>query len=99
MLRSFCIFIILLGLSFALVSCEDKNPVQLYGNTMVDSLKTAKKVERKVNVLEVQKSIQEFHAANDRYPADLNEIAAFNGIVLKSDKYTYNPETGTLSEK
>lgn len=66
---------------------------------MVQSLKSAKSVENKVNVEEVRKSIQEFYAANGRYPADLTELSTFNGITLKSDKYDYNPATGTLTEK
>lgn len=83
-----------------LVSCsDDKNPVQQYGNTMVQSLKSAKSVENKVNIEEVRKSIQEFYAANGRYPSDLGEVTAFNGITLKSDGYIYDPATGTLTKK
>ena len=93
-------WIIPLGLCLALFACSDeKNPAKQYGNTMVESLKTTKKVEKKVNVLAVQKSIQEFHAANGRYPADLNEVAAFNGMTLEGGNYDYNPATGTLTEK
>ena len=92
--------IIPLGLCLALLACSDeKNPAQQYGNTMVQSLKTTKSVEKKVNVLAVQKAIQEYHAANGRFPADLNEVAAFNGMVLESDKYDYDPATGTLTQK
>jgi hypothetical protein len=93
-------WIIPLSLCFVLFACsDDKNPVQQYGTTMVQSLKTTKNVEKKVNVLEMQKSIQEYYAANGRYPADLSEVAAFNGMVLESDKYAYDPATGTLSQK
>lgn len=92
-------FIVLFLMTFGLASCDDKNPAQQYGNTMVQSLKNARKLDNKVNVQEVRKSIQEFYAANGRYPADLNEISAFNGMTLKSDQYEYNPETGTLTEK
>ncbi len=81
-------------------SCsDDKNPVQQYGNTMVQSYKSAQKLDAKVNVQQVQKSIQEFHAANGRFPADLNEVSSFNGISLKSDNYDYDPSTGILTEK
>lgn len=84
----------------ALVSCtDDKNPAQQYGNTMVQSLKSAKKLDSSVNAQQVQKSIQEFYAANGRYPADLSELTAFNGMTLKSDKYDYNSATGMLTEK
>jgi hypothetical protein len=89
-----------LGLCLALAACtDDKNPAQQYGNTLVQPLKTTKSVEKKVNVLTVQKSIQEFYAAHGRYPADLNEVAAFNGMVLESDQYDYDPATGTLTQK
>lgn len=91
---------LLFGSLLVLPSCSDeKNPVQQYGNTMTQSYKSAKKLDSKVNILEVQKSIQEFYAANGRYPADLNEVSGFNGITLKGDKYEYDPATGTLVEK
>ena len=89
-----------LGLCLALFACnDDRNPAQQYGSTVVQLLKTTKSVEKKVNVLAVQKSIQEFYAANGRYPADLNEVAAFNGMALESDRYDYDPATGTLTPK
>ncbi len=89
-----------LGLFFVLAACsDDTNPVQQYGNTMTQSRKSAQNLDRKVNVLEVRKSIQEFHATNGRYPADLAELSEFNGIALKGDTFDYEPATGTLIEK
>ena len=83
-----------------MVSCsDDKNSAQRYGNTVIQSYKSAQKLDAKVNVQQVQKSIQEFNAANGRYPADLNELSLFSGLTLKSDKYDYNPSNGTLTEK
>jgi hypothetical protein len=95
-------WIALLGMisAITIASCnKDENPAQKYGNTMVQSLKSAKKLDATVNVLEVKKSIQEFYATNGRYPADLNELSAFNGITLKGDQYDYNPATGSLTAK
>jgi len=95
-------WIALLGMTSAvtIASCNnDQNPAQHYGNTMVQSLKSAKKLDATVNVLEVKKSIQEFYAANGRYPADLNELSTFNGMTLKSDQFDYDPATGNLTEK
>jgi hypothetical protein len=94
--------ITLLGITSALTiaSCNnDKNPAQQYGNTLVQPLKSAKKLDATVNVLEVKKSIQEFYAANGRYPADLNELSTFNGMTLKSDQFDYDHATGNLTEK
>ncbi|HEX9136492.1 MAG TPA: hypothetical protein VF905_06065 [Nitrospirota bacterium] len=100
MKRISSISIIPLGLCLALFACtDDKNPAQQYGNTMVDSLKTTKKIEQKVNVQTVRKSIQEYYAANGRYPTDLNEIAALSGVTLENGKFDYNSETGTLTER
>ncbi len=87
-------------LSFSLVvSCKDNNPANQYGNTMMQSYKSVQKLDAETNVQQVQKSIQEFYAANGRYPADLNELSSVSGITLKSGNYVYNPENGTLSEK
>jgi hypothetical protein len=95
-------WIALLGMTSALAiaSCNnDKNPAQQYGNTMTQSLKSAKKLDATVNLLEIKKSIQEFYAANSRYPADLSELSTFNGMTLKSDQFDYDPSTGSLTEK
>ena len=84
----------------ARVSCsDDKNSAQQYGNTMMQSYKSVQKFDAKVNVQQVQKSIQEFDAANGRYPTDLTELSLFSGLPLKSDKYDYDPSNGTLMEK
>ncbi len=89
-----------LGLVLLTAGCsEEKNASRQYGNSLTQPLKNAKSVEQKVNLAEARKSIQEFYAANGRYPADLNELSKFNGITLKSDKYDYDPATGTLTEK
>src|SRR6266498_783675 len=91
--------LVLFAILFALPSCnDDKNPAQQYGNTMVQTYKNAKTFDKKVNVQQVRRSIQEFYAANNRYPSDLSEVSAFNGVELKSDNYDYNPVTGTLTE-
>jgi hypothetical protein len=92
------ILFIYLASVVALAACTD-NPARQYGNTMVQSLKSAKDVDNKVNVQQVQKSIQEFYAANGRYPSDLNELSTFNGITVKSDNYDYDPSTGAITEK
>jgi hypothetical protein len=91
--------IMLCGLCLSITACTEKDAPQQGGSTILQPLTTAKKIEKKVNVLEVQKSIQEYFAANGRYPADLNEVAAFNGITLESDGYMYDPATGILTQR
>ena len=90
----------LLGSCVLLASCSDeKHPVQRYGTTMTQSYKSARTLDSKGNVQQVRKSIQEFHAANGRYPANLDELAAFNRLTLKHDDYDYDPTNGNLVEK
>ncbi len=84
---------------FVFTSCKDNNPAEQYGTTMTQAYKSAKKLDAKLNVQQVQKSIQEFYAANGRYPADLNELSSFCGLALKSDNYDYNSTDGTLTER
>ena len=92
--------LLFLGSFLMLVSCSDeKNPVQQYGNTMTQSYKNVKAADIKINLEQVRRSIQEFYAANGRYPADLNEVKTVSGLTLKSDNYDYNPATGALTEK
>lgn len=92
------IFIAGVVLSFTCCT-EEKNPVQQYGNGLVQSYKNTQKLESSINVQQVQRSIQEFYAANGRYPADLDEVASSSGVVLKSDNYAYDPSTGALTAK
>ena len=73
--------------------------VKQYGNTLTRSYQSAQKVDKDLNVQQVRKSILDFSAANGRYPADLGELSSFSGLTLASDKYAYDPATGTLTEK
>ncbi len=90
--------VILLSSMILIVSCND-NPAQQYGTTMTQSYKSVQKLDATVNLQQVQKSIQEFYAANGKYPADLNELSTTSGLTLKNDTYVYNPANGTLTEK
>jgi hypothetical protein len=90
----------LLSLMLVLAACSDeKNPAQQYGNTMVETYKNVQKFEKKVDLQQAQKSLQEFYAANGRYPADLNELSRFNGLALDNGQYDYNATTGSLTPK
>jgi len=100
MLKHSLIGMVLFGVCFLFFACDDaKKASEQTGAAIVQPLITTRNTEKKVNVLQVQKSIQEFNAANGRYPADLDEVAKFNGIILESDKYEYDPATGTLTQK
>jgi hypothetical protein len=90
----------LLGFVLILAACTDeKNPAQQYGNAMVQTYKNVQKFEKKVDLQQAQKSVQEFYAANGRYPSDLSELSHFSGLALDSEQYDYNATTGSLTPK
>ncbi len=90
----------LLGFVLVIAACTDeKNPAQQYGNTMVQTYKNAQKFEKKVDLQQAQKSVQEFYAANGRYPADLKELSSFSGLPLDAEQYDYNSADGVLTSK
>ncbi len=91
--------VFLLSSLFMIASCNDNNPAQQYGTTLTQSYKSAQKLDSDVNIQQIRKSIQEYYAANGRYPADLDELKMTSGLTLKSDNYVYNPDSGTLTVK
>ena len=97
---AFFVFCGSLLFALTLTSCKDeKNPVQQYGDTLVQGYKTAQKVEKKVNLQQVQKSVYEFQAANGRYPADLKELGEFTKSPIDENIYNYDPTTGSITAK
>jgi len=95
-----CMSCMIFSLLLLLTACtEEKNPAQQYGNTMVQTYKNTQKFEKKLDLQQAQKSIQEFYAANGRYPADLKELSGFNGLSLDAEQYDYDSANGTLTQK
>jgi hypothetical protein len=94
------LFFILLLSSF-IFSCKEKpkNPVAEYGDTMLNSYQTGKQAGETGNLDAVRNAIRAYHAANDRYPQNLDEIKELLGSELDLSKYDYNPQNGTVNIK
>lgn len=92
------ILLILAVLSF-LASCDEKpsNPVSEYGNAMLDSYKKAQKAGEAANLDAVKKAVQAYHALNDKYPRSLDDVKGLIGAEMDMSKYSYDPQTGTVS--
>jgi hypothetical protein len=84
-----------------IAACDEKprNPVSEYGNTMIDSYKKAQAVKETADLDAIRKTIQAYHALNDKYPQSLDEVAGLIGKPLDTAKYEYNPQTGIVSLK
>jgi len=83
------------------VACDEKtkNPVAEYGDVMINSYKKGQVAGETANLDAVKKSVQAYHAANDKYPQTLDEIKDMIGAKIDLSKYDYNPQTGSVSLK
>jgi hypothetical protein len=93
-------FSLILVLVF-LSACEEKpkNPVSEYGDALVSSYKKGQRAGETGNLEAVRKTVEAYHAANDRYPQSLDEIKDMIGSKIDLSKYDYNPENGTVTLK
>lgn len=84
-----------------IAACDEKpkNPVSEYGNAMIDSYKKGQKAGETANLDAVKKAVQAYHALNDKYPQSLDDVKELIGAEMDMSKYTYDPQTGTVSLK
>ena len=82
----------------ALLSCDEKpkNPV---ADAMLDSYQKGKQAGEEGNLDAVRKAIQAYHASNDRYPQNLEEIKPLLSSEVDFSKYDYNSESGAVTLK
>ena len=95
------IFLMVVILTF-IFACKEKpkNPVAEYGNTMINSYQRGKQAAVEANLDAVKKALQAYHASNDKYPQNLEEIKPLlGGSDMDLSKYDYNPENGAVTLK
>jgi hypothetical protein len=94
------LFITLIVLTF-IFSCREKpkNPVAEYGDAMIYGYQKGKQAGVEGNLDAVKKALEAYHASNDKYPQNLEEIKPLIGSELDLSKYDYNPQTGAVSLK
>lgn len=91
-----CGLIVVMG---SCASCDSKNPVEQYGDTVIKSYKNTQKTMSGVEIQKLQESIRTFQSMNGRFPNDLKELSDFVGSPLDSNRYHYDPSTGTIAAK
>ena len=82
-----------------IAACDEKpkNPVSEYGNTMLDSYKKGQQAGETANLDAVKKTVQAYHALNDKYPQSLEDVKELIGAEMDMSKYSYDPQTGTVN--
>ena len=78
---------------------QSNNPIEAYGNGLIGAQTRAKNTAVATNLDTVQKTVQAYRAANDRYPDSLNDIAGMINRAVDLTIYDYDPSTGTVRLK
>jgi len=78
---------------------KPKNPVSEYGDAMINSYQKGKQAGVSGNLDAVKNAIQAYHAANDKYPQNLDEVQPLIGSQVDFSKYDYDPQSGTVTLK
>ena len=84
-----------------IAACDEKpkNPAAEYGDAMINSYQKGKQAGVEGNLDAVRKAVDAYHAANDKYPQNLEEIKPLFSSEVDLSKYDYNPENGTVALK
>ncbi|OGW33068.1 MAG: hypothetical protein A2X59_02005 [Nitrospirae bacterium GWC2_42_7] len=79
---------------------KPKNPVAEYGDTMIDAYQRGKQAGVDGNLYAIRQAVKAYHAANDKYPQNLNEIEPLlGGKEVDLSRYDYDPQTGHVNLK
>ncbi len=92
---------IFLLFSLSIIACDEKpkNPVSEYGDALIDSYKKGQQAGETANLDAVKRAIESYHAANGKYPENLEAAEEFMGARIDISKYEYDPSTGRVSLK
>jgi hypothetical protein len=93
--------IILPVILFFLFACDQKpkNPVAEYGDSLIGAYKSGQRAGEIGNLEAVKKAVAAYHAANDKYPENLDQVKDLIGSNMDLSQYDYNPENGSVSLK
>lgn len=94
--------ILTLSIFAFIFACDEKpkNPVAQYGDVMINSYQKGKQAGVEGNLNAIRQALQAYHAANDKYPQNLDEIRPLlGGSEMDLSKYDYNPENGAVTLK
>ncbi|MBI3377942.1 MAG: hypothetical protein HY035_06025 [Nitrospirae bacterium] len=82
-----------------IAACDEKpkNPVSEYGDAMINAYKKGQAVKETADLDALRKTIQAYHAANDKYPQSLDDVKELIGAEMDMSKYSYDPQTGTVN--
>jgi hypothetical protein len=86
-------FAFLILFTVLIVGC---NPVEEYGDILIDSYMGSKKAVEQVNLKNMQRAIQMYRVTNGEYPKTLKDIEGIMDSPIDFELYQYNPENGEI---
>lgn len=92
---------IILVILLSAVACKEKpsNPVQKYGDVMLDSYKKGQEAGDLANLAVLRNAVSAYHASEGRYPVTLGELRNLLASDMDLSRFSYDPRTGTVSPK
>jgi|GEM_PF-543439 len=87
------VLLVLWGLSAT--ACSE-NPVQDYGNKVLDAYDRSGKSANHASVVNLQRAVEAYRAANGYYPPSLQDLEGFAGQTIDPALYQYSPSTGKI---
>ena len=79
------------------VGCsESQNPIQQYGNEVIQAGERAKRVRAKADMHALKTAIQQYYIEQRRFPASLSDLPIVQYQEIDPDLYAYDPSTGSI---
>lgn len=97
--KTFFWFFLLIPIFLFACNEKPKNPVAEYGDSLIGAYKSGQHAGETANLDAVRKAIGAYHAANDKYPENLDQIKELIGSNIDLSPYSYNPVDGSVSLK
>jgi len=97
-IRMLCIAFLLLLFAALTLSCK-QNPIEEYGDALIDSYKRGQRVGKEADLKNIRTAIQIYRATNGEYPKSLKDVEEFAGFSIDTELYQYSPETGKINLK
>lgn len=94
--------LLILSIMAVLSGCDQKpkNPVAEYGDTMINAYEKGKQAGIDGNLDAVRQAVKAYHASNDKYPQNLDEVSPLiGGDEVDFSKYDYDPQSGKVTLK
>lgn len=80
----------------ALGCSESDNPIQQYGNEVIQAGERTKRVRARADMQALKTAIQQHYIEEGSFPASLSDLSTVRDQEIDIDLYVYDPATGSI---